>query len=155
MGGGLKVSLSEVWSNLCAASGEAVNEEFVLISTDSFNHSPQCLHFIASSWISSAQKGHFFTLESSFYSFRLMRQLSSARRASVSNSWFSPQRSGGEIRSSLLNCRVPHERSEWGTLRITGWQCSVAELPVRVDAVVRRIFHAAITSSMPTDHPAC
>jgi len=33
--------------------------------------------------------------------------LSSARRASVSNSWFSPQRSGGEIRSSLLNCRVP------------------------------------------------
>jgi hypothetical protein len=25
-----------------------------------------------------------------------------------------------------------------GTLRITGWQCSAAELPVRVDAVVRQ-----------------
>jgi len=24
-----------------------------------------------------------------------------------SNSWFSPQWSGGEIRSSLLNCRIP------------------------------------------------
>ncbi len=36
-----------------------------------------------------------------------MRQLSSARRASVSNSWFSPQRSVGEIRSLLLNCRIP------------------------------------------------
>ncbi len=31
----------------------------------------------------------------------LMRQLSSARRASVSNSWFSPQRSGGENESDL------------------------------------------------------
>jgi hypothetical protein len=25
-------------------------------------NSPQCLHFIASSWISSAQKGHFFII---------------------------------------------------------------------------------------------
>ena len=27
-----------------------------------FRNSPQCLHFMASSWISSAQKGHFFII---------------------------------------------------------------------------------------------
>jgi hypothetical protein len=32
---------------------------------DTSRNSPQCLHFIASSWISSAQKGHFFIRYSS------------------------------------------------------------------------------------------
>jgi hypothetical protein len=35
-----------------------------------------------------------------------MRQLSSARRASVSNSWFSPQRSGGE--NQEFAAQLPH-----------------------------------------------
>ena len=34
---------------------------------DASRNSPQCLHFIASSWISSAQKGHFFI----FYPFSI------------------------------------------------------------------------------------
>ena len=35
---------------------------FIVITSTFSKNSPQCLHFIASSWISSAQYGHFFII---------------------------------------------------------------------------------------------
>jgi len=66
-GAGAGVASRTGAAGLAAGAGAAAPAEGAVLRNE-----PQCLHLMASSWMSSAQKGHFF-IAAPFYPARYMR----------------------------------------------------------------------------------
>jgi hypothetical protein len=104
---------------------------------DASRNSPQCLHFIASSWISSAQKGHFFIVIS---------PESAAKKFSLDSPQYPSQEKSAAKGNSLYSWRLfgrllnPHPFHAFDQGR-------------RLD--VQQPGSAIISINLPFTHPQC